>query len=74
MFVISWLKFVIIQVHFNSDSEEIEQTWTEGSIVKLSERGANPRQPGEFFIAKRINLIYDIIGCIKEYILCKYQK
>ena len=26
------------------DSEEIEQTWTEGSIAKLSERGANPRQ------------------------------
>ena len=34
------------------DSEEIEQTWTEGSIAKLSERGANPRQPGEFFIVK----------------------
>ena len=27
----------------NSDSEEIEQTWTEGSIAKLFERGANPR-------------------------------
>ena len=26
------------------DSEEIEQTWTEGSIAKLSERGANPRR------------------------------
>ena len=26
------------------DSEEIEQTWTKGSIAKLSERGANPRQ------------------------------
>ena len=26
------------------DSEEIEQTRTEGSITKLFERGANPRQ------------------------------
>ncbi len=31
------------------DSEEIEQARTEGSIAKLSERGANPRQPGEKF-------------------------
>ena len=25
------------------DSENIEQVWTEGSIAKLFERGANPR-------------------------------
>ena len=29
---------------FMPDSEEIEQTRTEGSIAKLSERGGNPRQ------------------------------
>ena len=34
------------------DSENIEHTWTEGSSAKLFERGANPRQPGEFFIVK----------------------
>lgn len=32
------------------DSENIEHTRTGGSSAKLFERGANPRQPGEFFL------------------------
>ena len=38
----------------SQDSEEIDQTRTEGSIAKLFERGANPRQRIENYFGVKI--------------------
>ena len=62
----------------NSDSEEIEQTWTEGSIVKLSERGANPRylpnntKSWRLEVCWKINFKLDENGLLMDFVFHFY--